>query len=185
MSTRILAASGAAVLALVAACSSSSTRAGGGGGYGGGGYGGGGGGGSSQATPASPQAGAVTISLTGSTLTGPDGRTLYENTLDTASTISCTGACAKAWPPVTGPAKAGSGVQASRLATITRPDGTTQVSFDGHPLYEFTADQSPGDTKGEGVADGGGTWHVATLSGPGAGASGSSASTDAGTGIGY
>lgn len=44
------------------------------------------------------------------------------------------------------------------LATITRADGTTQVTYDGHPLYYYAADVQAGDTNGEGV---GGVWHVA------------------------
>ena len=158
MATRVLLFSGAAVLALVTACSSS---------------GGSGGGGSSQpagAPPASqpaskPAAGVVTISMNGSTLTGPDGHTLYTNTVDTATKITCVGACASTWPPVTGSAKAGSGVAAAKLGTVTRPDGTKQVTLDGHPLYEFSGDTAAGDKNGNGIADGGGTWHVASLTG--------------------
>lgn len=143
MSTRILVASGAAVLALVAACSDkSSTSAGGGG----------------SAGPA------ITISMAGSTLTGAGGRTLYDNTLDTASKISCTGECAIAWPPVIGTPTAGNGVDARKLGTVSRPDGTKQVTYNGHPLYEFKQDLAADDKKGEGIADGGGNWHVATLS---------------------
>ena len=167
MTTRVLLFSGAAVLALVTACSSS-----------GGSGGSGGGGGSSQpagAPPASqpaasqpaskPAAAAVTISMNGSTLTGPDGHTLYTNTVDTATKITCVGACASTWPPVTGTAKAGSGVDAAKLGTATRPDGTKQVTLAGHPLYEFSGDAAAGDKNGNDIADGGGTWHVATLSG--------------------
>jgi len=147
MSTRILVASGAAVLTLVSACSSSK------------------GGGSSQPASSGAQGGAVTISLTGSTLTGAGGRTIYANTVDTASKISCTGSCAKAWPPVTGTPKAGSGVDASKFGTASRPDGTKQVTYDGHPLYEFSEDKAAGDKKGQGVKDEGGSWHAATVSG--------------------
>jgi predicted lipoprotein with Yx(FWY)xxD motif len=151
MSTRILIASGAALLALLTACSSKGT----------------GGGGSSQ--PAGAGAQSVVISSTGSTLVNASGLTLYANTVDTASKITCTGQCTSTWPPVTGSPKAGAGVDASKLGTAKRPDGTTQVTFDGHPLYLFTKDTAAGDMKGEGVADQGGTWHVATQSGiPGA-----------------
>lgn len=156
MSTRILVASGVAVVALVAACSSSSskntTSAGAGGS-------------STRPSSAAAQGGAVTISMTGSTLTAADGRTLYENTVDTASKISCIGECATEWPPLTGTPKAAAGVDASKLGTATRPDGTKQVSFDGHPLYTFDQDKAAGEKKGDGIADGGGKWHVATASG--------------------
>lgn len=156
MSTRILVASGVAVLALVAACSSSSkstTSAGGSGRS------------STQPASSAGPAAAVTISVTGTTLMGADGRTLYENTVDTMTKISCTGSCASEWPPVIGTPKIGSGLDASKFGTATRPDGTKQVTFDGHPLYLFDEDKAAGDKKGEGIADGGGKWHVATTSG--------------------
>jgi predicted lipoprotein with Yx(FWY)xxD motif len=156
MSKRISVFSGAAALALIAACSS--------GGSGGGGAYGGGGGGSSAPASAGAQAAAVTISTSGTMLTGTGGRTLYANTVDTATTISCTGECALAWPAVTGKATAGSGVDDSKLGTIARPDGVTQVTYNGHPLYEFKNDKAAGDKNGEGIADGGGTWHAATVS---------------------
>ena len=171
MSTRILLASGAAVLALVTACSSSK--------------GGGGGGGSSQPASTGTQAGAVTISMTGSTLTGPGGRTLYANTVDTTTKFSCTGACASVWPPLTGTATAGSGVDASKLGTATRPDGTKQVTYDGHPLYEFKDDKAAGDKKGDGVKDEGGSWHAATVSGTPASGPASTPASGGSTGGGY
>lgn len=160
MSTRIIVASGAAVLLLVSACASSksTTSAGGGGGSTAPAS-------ASASASASAQAGAVTISMTGPTLTGADRKTLYTNTVDTMTKISCTGECATEWPPVTGTAKPGAGLEASKFGTATRPDGTKQVTFDGHPLYEFKGDSAAGDKKGEGLKDGGGTWHVATTSG--------------------
>jgi predicted lipoprotein with Yx(FWY)xxD motif len=154
MATRALLFSGAAVLALVTACSSS-----------GGAYGGGGGGSSTPASKAPAAGAAVTISMNGSTLTGPNGHTLYMNTVDTAAKISCVAGCAKEWPPLTGTPKAGTGVDGAALGTTTRPDGGKQVTLDGHPLYEFDEDKGPGDKKGEGIADEGGSWHVATLTG--------------------
>jgi predicted lipoprotein with Yx(FWY)xxD motif len=173
MSTRILVASGAAVLALVTACSSSNKS-------------GSGGGGGSSTTPAasttptasSAPAGTVTVSVSGSVLTGPDGRTLYANTVDTASKITCVGNCAAAWPPLTGTPKAGSGVDDSELGTVTRPDGTTQVAYEGHPLYAFKADTAAGDKRGAGIAYRGGKWYVATVTG--AGGSGSSSDNHGG-----
>jgi predicted lipoprotein with Yx(FWY)xxD motif len=156
MATRVLLISTAAVLAVATACSSS----------GGGAYGGGGGGGSTPASKApAAAAGAVTISMNGSTLTGPNGHTLYTNTVDTSSKISCVGGCAKEWPPLTGTPKAGKGVDGAALGTATRPDGSKQVTLNGHPVYEFDEDKAPGDKKGEGIADEGGSWHVATLTG--------------------
>ncbi|MDT4907461.1 MAG: hypothetical protein QOI69_702 [Pseudonocardiales bacterium] len=165
MSKRILLTVGVAVLALVTACSSSNKA----------------GSGTSSApasTPpassAPPAAGGVTISASGGVLTGADGRTLYANTVDTVSKITCVGACATAWPPVAGPATAGTGVDASKLGTADRPDGTKQATYDGHPLYLFSQDTAAGDKKGEGVDDTGGKWHVATVAAaPTGGGSGS------------
>jgi predicted lipoprotein with Yx(FWY)xxD motif len=76
----------------------------------------------------------------------------------------CTGACAQIWPPVPGPATAGSGVTGT-LSTLTRSGGTTQASYDGHPLYTYTADTSPGQANGNGLNVNGGVWHVVTASG--------------------
>jgi predicted lipoprotein with Yx(FWY)xxD motif len=117
--------------------------------------------------------------VSGGALTGADGRTLYANTVDTISKITCVGACAALWPPVAGPATAGSGVEASKLGTADRPDGTKQATYNGHPLYLFSEDKAAGDKKGEGIDDAGGRWHVATVSGiPSGGGSGSGGSDD-------
>ena len=113
----------------------------------------------------------VTISVAGGVLVGPDGRTLYFNTVDTASSIKCTGACTKEWPPIGGPAQASGGVQSSDLGVATRPDGSVQTTFQGHPLYMFDEDKKAGDHKGDGLDDAGGKWHVATLTAAGGGAS--------------
>jgi predicted lipoprotein with Yx(FWY)xxD motif len=61
---------------------------------------------------------------------------------DKNGTSACTGACAAAWPLdiVTGQPQAGSGVNQALLGTITRADGTMQLTYNGHPLYYFTAD---------------------------------------------
>ena len=66
---------------------------------------------------------------------------------DTGDMSACTGACAGAWPPVTttGTATASGSAKASDLGTITRSDGTKQVTYDGHPLYYFVGRLGPGD----------------------------------------
>jgi predicted lipoprotein with Yx(FWY)xxD motif len=51
------------------------------------------------------------------------------------------------------------------LGTITRPDGTTQASYDGHPLYTYAGDTAPGQAKGNGLNVSGGVWHEVTVSG--------------------
>ena len=89
----------------------------------------------------------------GSFLVGEDGKTLYLLTKDPNGSSSCTGNCAKAWPPFTldagETAIAGSGVTGT-IATIQRPDGTTQVAINGVPLYYYSGDSAAGDTQGEG-----------------------------------
>jgi predicted lipoprotein with Yx(FWY)xxD motif len=98
---------------------------------------------------------AATVSLQavagipGKALTGSHGRTLYLFEADKHRTSACTGACAKAWPPdtVTGAPDAGSGVSQALLGTIKRPDGTLQVTYNGHPLYYFIGDKAAGTAK--------------------------------------
>jgi predicted lipoprotein with Yx(FWY)xxD motif len=107
----------------------------------------------------SARAGGVTL------LTSTEGFTVYWFTRDTATTSACIGSCAVSWPPVAGPAAAGPGV-AGRLGTITRPDGTTQATYDGHPLYTATADTAPGQARGNDRDVSGGTWHEIILPGP-------------------
>jgi predicted lipoprotein with Yx(FWY)xxD motif len=109
-------------------------------------------------------------------LTNSAGYTLYWFALDTSTTSNCTGSCASYWPPVKGPATAGSGVTGT-VGTITRSDGTTQATYDGHPLYTYVADTAPGQNKGNGLNLSGGVWHEVTVSGaaPGASTSPSSA----------
>jgi len=104
--------------------------------------------------------------------------TLYYLKTETGGTIKCTGSCASAWPPVllpsgTSAATAGSGVTAGKLGTIQRPDGTTQVTYNGMPLYTFASD-SPGQATGQGV-DGffGMTSKGTTSGGSGSGSGGS------------
>jgi predicted lipoprotein with Yx(FWY)xxD motif len=103
------------------------------------------------------KAGGVTV------LTNANGFTLYSFAPDTPTMSKCNGACAQAWPPVHGPAKA-TGVKGS-FGAIKRSDGTTQATFDGHPLYTFVGDTAPGQAKGNGVNANGGLWHEVTTSG--------------------
>ncbi len=102
----------------------------------------------------------------GTVLTNAKGFTLYWFSRDTSATSKCGGACAAAWPPVAGPVSAASGVSLSgKLATITRPDGSKQETYNGHPLYTFSGDSGPGKTGGNGISGFGGTWHAVTTSG--------------------
>ena len=118
-------------------------------------------------------------------VTNSKGFTLYWFAPDTSTTLKCTGSCATFWPPVKGPATAGSGVTGT-LGTITRSDGTTQATYDGHPLYTFAGDKAPGQANGNGKNLSGGLWYEMTVSGakPAAGAGASAAASTKG-GYGY
>ena len=156
---RIAALAGVAVAAMgAAACSSSSPSTGSGNG-----------GSSSASAPASGMAGSgaalKTATINGvSVVTNSKGFTLYSFAPDTATTSKCTGACAQIWPPVTGSAAAGQGVT-GKLGTITRSDGSKQATYNGHPLYTYTADSAPGQANGNGLNVDGGVWHEITASG--------------------
>ena len=121
-----------------------------------------------------------TTTISGVTvLTNAKGFTLYWFAPDTSTTSKCNGQCATFWPPVKGPATAGSGVT-GKLATITRADGTVQATYDGHPLYTYKGDTAPGQDKGNNLNASGGLWHDVTASGAAAPAS----SQSTGSGIG-
>jgi len=97
-------------------------------------------------------------------LTNAQGFTLYWFVPDTATRSTCYGTCIGYWPPVTGIASAGPGVTGT-LATIKRSDGTTQVTYNGHPLYTYVGDTAPGQAFGNNLNLNGGLWHQMTVSG--------------------
>lgn len=113
----------------------------------------------------------------GTYLVGPSGRTLYLWAADSNGQSHCSGACATAWPPLTtkGTPAAGGGVKAASLGTITRSDGSHQVTYDGHPLYTFVDDSAAGQTNGQGSDAFGAKWWLVTPSGQPITTSGSSA----------
>jgi predicted lipoprotein with Yx(FWY)xxD motif len=125
----------------------------------GGAYGGGGDKYGSAASPAAATGGiAVAKTTLGSVLTGPTGMTLYAFMPDTSTTSACTGNCAAAWPPLTGDLPTiGAGLDASKFGSLSRADGTKQITFNGHPLYFFGGDKAAGDTNGQGLS---GKWYV-------------------------
>jgi predicted lipoprotein with Yx(FWY)xxD motif len=174
MNKRWLALAGLAATVLIAACGSSTTPT------------------SSGATsgaaapassaPAASSGGLKTAKIGGATvLTNAKGFTLYWFAPDTSTTSKCNGSCAKYWPPVMGPATAGSGVT-GKLGTIKRSDGSVQATYNGHPLYTYVADTAPGQAKGNGVNLSGGVWHEVTVSGAAAAAARPSPSS---SGYGY
>lgn len=118
-----------------------------------------------------PVTGEATVSVSDTTDFGPiivdgEGMSLYLFTNDTQNSgaSTCTGECLVEWPALTtaGDAVAGEGADASLLGTITRDDGSTQVTYNGWPLYYFHEDAAAGDTNGQGV---GGVWFLVSPAG--------------------
>lgn len=123
----------------------------------------------------SPSPGSLTLQVKTagpvSYLTDGQGRSIYLFEADTPGqgVSSCTDQCASVWTPITVQTgqlpNVGTGVNASLLGTITRPDGSTQVTYNGWPLYYYTPDQNPGDTTGEGITSFGAIWYLVTPDG--------------------
>jgi predicted lipoprotein with Yx(FWY)xxD motif len=102
----------------------------------------------------------------GKILDNSQGDTLYLFQADQGTKSACTGACATNWPPLrSSNPTVGSGANASMLGTTQRTDGQAQVTYNGHPLYTFAGDKSPGDTSGQGVDAFGGLWYAVSPSG--------------------
>jgi predicted lipoprotein with Yx(FWY)xxD motif len=161
---------GMAMVALAACGSSSSTAAT-----------------ATQAPAASPSTGGTGASTPsvmtesnaklGSLLVDSNGMTLYTLT-NGGKAVACTGACAKAWPPLllpSGTTSASGAAGVSGLGTVS-VSGSTQVTANGLPLYRFSGDSASGDTNGEGLTSFGGTWHV-TAAGAAGAAGGATAPT--------
>ena len=98
-----------------------------------------------------------------------DGRgfVLYGFTRDPRGKSVCSGACAKAWPPyiVKAQPRAGTGVDAGRLGTVKRADGSLQATYAGRPLYYYVGDTKPGQILCQNVTEFGGVWRVVRPSG--------------------
>lgn len=138
------------------------------------------------ATPSAPAGGGTTIGMTGSSagdhLVGTNGLALYVLTADSANTSTCTAGCATTWPPATVTAGqtpvAGTGVTA-QLGTMTRADGSVQLTANGMPLYAYSGDASATDINGQGK---GGVWFLAGADGKAVGAQGSPSPTNSPSG---
>jgi predicted lipoprotein with Yx(FWY)xxD motif len=98
----------------------------------------------------------------GTALVDAEGRTLYLFEKDKGAASSCYGACAAAWPPLAATAtpKAAGDVKAGKLGISKRTDGTSIVTYAGHPLYTYAGDTAPGDTSGQGLDDYGAEWYA-------------------------
>jgi predicted lipoprotein with Yx(FWY)xxD motif len=167
----------AAVGALAAGC---------GNGSGSGGYGSGGSSGTSSPMGTTPSGVAMVTAASsklGMVLVDGGGRTLYLFEKDQPNQSACTGACVAAWPvdQSSGTPKAGGGVKASLLGTITRSDNTTQVTYNHHPLYYYAGDSQPGQQNGQGLNAFGAAWFVVAPAG-GAVSGGATATTGSGYG---
>lgn len=160
LSRPLLLAAGALVATLATACSGVGTSAPGtSGGYG------------AAAPLASPPSAPVRTapfslataqSSLGAILTDGQGRAVYLFDADTGSRSTCADACASVWPPVntTSAPIPGPGVNTALLGSSPRADGSTQLTYAGHPLYYFVNDTGPGITAGEAITNFGGSWFV-------------------------
>lgn len=119
--------------------------------------------------------GTADASLTVATLEGVDGpyvadsagNALYFLEGDTDGS-KCVDDCTQAWMPVlaTGAEPSGApGLDAARVATVQRADGSQQVTYNGHPLYRYAADNGAGSVAGQGVQDQWGHWYLLTPAG--------------------
>jgi predicted lipoprotein with Yx(FWY)xxD motif len=106
--------------------------------------------------------GAASLEDLGMVLVNSKGLTLYEFHGDQGQRSSCYDTCAKAWPPLLTAAepKAGFGAFGKELGTTKREDGTTQVTYAGHPVYEFAGDRNRGEANGDGSSAFGGRWYA-------------------------
>lgn len=132
----------------------------------------GGGSGASGGGGASPAGHSGTVITTragsaGRHLTDGSGNSVYLWAKDPSGKSVCSGACAGAWPPVTASGKvtASGGASAADLGSITRADGTRQVTYNHHPLYYFAGDSSAGQTSGQGSNGFGAKWWLVAPSG--------------------
>ena len=128
--------------------------------------------GAAGSTPSAAASAAATVIRTtsgsaGAFLTSGSGRAVYLWAKDTMNTSMCSGACASAWPPViaNGSVTASGGATAKDLGTITRSDGTKQVTYVGHPLYYFAGDTGTGQASGQGSDSFGAKWWLVAPSG--------------------
>ena len=105
----------------------------------------------------------------GTALAAANGHSLYLFTADKTGSSRCTGSCANTWLPLLTSSRAvaarGSGVNARLLGTIRRGNHALQVTYNGHPLYVFAGDNSPGQITGEGINQFGGHWYLVNTSG--------------------
>jgi predicted lipoprotein with Yx(FWY)xxD motif len=116
----------------------------------------------------------------GTILVDGQGMTLYHLSGETNGKFICTSsACVGVWHPLTASSSGAASGEVGSLGAVRRPDGTTQVTYKGLPLYTFTSDRQPGEAKGQGIKDVG-TWSVLTTSGTPTSTGGSSSTPNKG-----
>ena len=103
----------------------------------------------------------------GAQLVDTHGRTLYLFAKDRGIRSTCYGACAQLWPPLTTASRAvaGDGVGAAKLGSSSRTDGTSIVTYAGHPLYTYAGDTAPYDDTGQAIDQFGASWYAVAPSG--------------------
>jgi predicted lipoprotein with Yx(FWY)xxD motif len=153
MHDKWLAAGVAAVALVIAGCGGAS-------------YGTAGGGGAGKTSGGAPVSVDANAKL-GKILVDGSGRTLYDFPIDKGTTSVCYGACASLWPPylTKGTPKAGPGAKTALIGTAKRRDGTTEVTYAGHPLYYYAPDRSRGQITGQALDQFGAPWYVLTPAG--------------------
>jgi predicted lipoprotein with Yx(FWY)xxD motif len=113
----------------------------------------------------------------GTILVNSQGMTLYHLSGEVNGKFICTSsACLNVWHPLIAPSS-GTPTGVASLGTVKRPEGTMQVTYKGTPLYTFTGDQQPGETKGQGIKDVG-TWSAVTTGSSSTPAAGTSSSSE-------
>jgi predicted lipoprotein with Yx(FWY)xxD motif len=129
---------------------------------------------SGTGTAPSGSSSAVTLSTSpvaglNAVLVNSRGKTLYTFAPDMGKKVTCTGSCARVWPPVKIPASqkasATAGVKASLVSSVPDPSGGRVVTYNGWPLYTFKGDQAAGVAKGQGLNVNGGVWWMIGPSG--------------------
>ena len=123
-----------------------------------------GGGSAKNASPRVAPGAAVAVKQTalGKTLVDANGRTLYLFAADKPNRSTLSQAGLAVWPAFTstGTPRATGGAASGLIATITGPAGGRQVTYNGHPLYYFVGDRSPGSVSGQRLNQFGGLWYV-------------------------
>lgn len=147
-------------------------------------------------SPSSTSSSGGSAALTLSSFTDPalaspvlsaNGRALYMFSTDTSTHSSCSGSCAAVWPPLvatTTPAVSGA-AKSSLLGSVKRAGGSNQVTYNGHPVYEFSGDSGAGQVNGQGINSFGGHWSAITASGSADTASSAGGSSTTTSGGGY